>query len=200
MKIFGVGLNKTGTKTLSHCLKTLGFKHKSYDFSLLQQAKMGNIQPLINEVKLYDSFEDWPYPLYFQQLDEEFSNSKFILTYRSSPEVWLKSLELYSLGRDPQKGMISRTLAYGYPYPQCNRDYFLRFYQNHIIKVKNYFSKRPLDLLEICWENGDGYEKLCSFLNKSILNQSVPHLNKFSTTQNHNFELNLSILKILNCL
>ncbi len=34
MKVFGIGLNKTGTTTLGLCLQHWGFRHKSYDLAL----------------------------------------------------------------------------------------------------------------------------------------------------------------------
>ena len=36
MKIFGTGLNKTGTTTLGRCFKILGFSHQSGSPSLLE--------------------------------------------------------------------------------------------------------------------------------------------------------------------
>jgi hypothetical protein len=198
MKVFGIGLNKTGTKTLGHCLKALGYNHKSFDYSLLRQVKERNFDLLIKEVNLHDSFEDWPYPLCISRLDEEFSGSKFILTYRSSPEIWINSLEAHSLTTDPEKGMISRILAYGYPFPHCDRDYFIKFYLNHINQVRVYFQHRSEDYIEICWENGDGYDKICRFLGKPIPSLAVPHLNKSTYVQNQNYNSNLSILRALN--
>ena len=197
MKVFGIGLNKTGTKTLGACFKALGYNHKSFDYSLLRQVKDGNFEWLINEVNLHDSFEDWPYPLCFRRLDEEFRGSKFILTYRSSPEIWIQSLEAHSLKTDPEKGLISRILAYGYPFPQCDRDYFIRFYLNHINQARAYFQERNQDYIEICWENGDGYDRLCRFLGKPIPSLAVPHLNKSNNDQNQNYNSNLSILRLL---
>jgi len=31
-------------------------------------------------------------------------------------------------------------------------------------------------LLVVCWENGDGWDKLCSFLNKRKPDEPFPHL------------------------
>jgi hypothetical protein len=37
--------------------------------------------------------------------------------------------------------------------------------------------------LELCWENGDGFEKLCNFLNFDVPSVSIPHANKAADNQ-----------------
>jgi hypothetical protein len=44
--------------------------------------------------------------------------------------------------------------------------------------VIDYFADKPDKLLVICWENKDGWNKLCDFLNKSVPKVPFPHLNK----------------------
>jgi hypothetical protein len=53
-----------------------------------------------------------------------------------------------------------------------------RRYLSHIQEIRDYFKDRPDDLLEICWENGDGWEKLANFLGKPVPQEPFPHRNK----------------------
>jgi hypothetical protein len=58
------------------------------------------------------------------------------------------------------------------------KEYFTNFYNNHNQQVIDYFADKPDKLLVICWENKDGWNKLCDFLNKSVPKVPFPHLNK----------------------
>jgi len=42
MKIFGIGLNKTGTKTLGRCFEALGRNSLSFRADLLSQFRVGD--------------------------------------------------------------------------------------------------------------------------------------------------------------
>jgi hypothetical protein len=196
-KIFGIGLNKTGTTTLAECLQVLGYQHTSYSLEFLKQFVLRqNMTEIFKVADKYDSFEDWPWPLMYQQLDKQYPGSKFILTERSSSQAWLTSLEKYSM-RTP---IIhhARKLAYGYSYPHKHRDYFLNFYKQHNQNVKEYFKHRPNHLLVVSWERGDGWKQLCTFLDKPIPGISFPHANPGEPrqTQWHRLAIN-HLLKVV---
>lgn len=176
-KIFGIGLNKTGTTTLGTCLQILGFRHSSFDLALLEQAVCGDLEPLFQTVSGFDSFEDWPYPLLYEQLDQRFPGSRFVLTRRASPERWLESLGSHALRTDPLIGSRCRTLAYGLPFPQLDPALHLQHYQRHLERVRHYFRDRPADLLEVCWEEEPRWEPLCTFLQCPLPAVPFPHAN-----------------------
>ena len=177
-KIFGIGLNKTGTTTLGVCLQQLGCSHSSFSLELLEQAASGELEPVFAAVERGDSFEDWPYPLLFEVLDRRFPGSRFILTRRSSPERWLISLESHALRTEPQIGSRCRSLCYGLPYPQLDPALHLRHYQSHLERVRAYFAQRPADLLEVCWEEQASWQPLCDFLGQPVPDQPFPHANQ----------------------
>lgn len=176
-KVFGIGLNKTGTTTLGLCLQRLGYSHYSFDLPLLEQVRAGNLRSLIAAVDKHDSFEDWPYPLVFDRLDTLYPGSRFILTRRCSPQVWLRSLEAHALRTDPVLGPRARSLAYGWPYPQLARDAHLSCYQDHLRRVRDHFRDRPGDLLEVCWEEEASWDPLCFFLGLPVPQEPFPHAN-----------------------
>ena len=85
MKIVGIGLNKTGTKTLKYCLEQWGFRHQSYDLRAFELYREGRLDELFDWMQEYDSFEDWPWPLFYREIDTRFPNAKFVLTVRDTP-------------------------------------------------------------------------------------------------------------------
>jgi len=176
-KIFGIGLNKTGTTTLGECGKILGLRHTGCDRRLLQAVLLRNdFSQIQRRVQQYDLFEDWPWPLIYKELDCMFPGSKFILTVRKSEYLWLNSLKNHSMKTHPI--MHCRKLAYGFNYPHKHEHEYLQFYRNHNERVRQYFSSRSNDFIELCWENGDGFGRLCNFLDLDIPKSPFPHANR----------------------
>ena len=179
-KIFGIGFHKTGTKTLGECLKKLGYNHFSYSKKsreLLQELLLKkSLKGIFEAAEKYDSFEDWPWPLAYKELDKKFPNSKFILTIRKDNQTWLKSLKKHVEKGNFQPG--DRKLIYGYATPHKNEKKFLQYYNSHNNEVKNYFKNRPKDFTVLCWEKRNQWKELCKFLNKEIPKIPFPHKNK----------------------
>lgn len=178
-RIFGIGLNKTGTTTLGQCGKILGYRTTSCDKSLLEDVMLRNDFTRVHKIaSQFDLFEDWPWPLIYKELDLMFPGSKFILTTRKNGEAWLNSLKKYSIKKNPWDHC--RKLAYGYNFPHKHEQEHLEIYKKHNDSVRSYFKGRDNDFIEICWEKGDGFEKLCNFLGRDIPDIPLPHANKES--------------------
>lgn len=175
MKIVGIGLNRTGTTTLGVCLKYWGYRHISCSKVDFQLWAAGNLDELLRRVSVYDSFEDWPWPLIYQEIDRSFSGSKFILTRRRSPEVWFSSLSKLAEKTGPTE---FRKAIYGHAMPSDNKDAHIEVYCRHLESVRDYFRNRPQDLLEVCWEEGSGWKDLADFLGKPCPSIPLPHANK----------------------
>lgn len=177
LKVFGIGLNKTGTTTLGQCGRILGFRCLGCDKELLKQVvRDRDLVQLQDRVRQFGWFEDWPWPLVYKELDHLFPESKFILTVRQSEDVWLDSLKRHSMRTHPVNHC--RKLAYGFDYPHGYERQHVEFYRQHNKSVRDYFKGRENDFLEICWENGDGFEKICHFLGCDIPDTPVPHANR----------------------
>lgn len=181
-KVFGIGLNKTGTTTLGQCGKILGLNCTSCDRSLLKDfAVKKDFTRIRQTVSQFDLFEDWPWPLLYKDLDEMYPGSKFILTVRKSETAWLESLKKHAIKRPPFGHC--RKLAYGFNYPHKHEQEHLEFYRTHNDNVRSYFKNRTSDFIEICWENGDDFDKLCKFLGCDNPDIPVPHVNKATDNQ-----------------
>lgn len=176
-KVFGVGLNKTGTTSLGRALETLGFTdHLSCDLELTKRWAKNDFQPIFNVARKYNNFEDWPWSLMYRELYEEFEEAKFILTLRKSPEVWYKSLCDHSLKTGPTE---YRRLIYGHFMPHDFKEEHIAFYKQHNQAVSDFFRRyAPEKLLIVSWEKGDGWPELCRYLDKEIPHEKFPFLNR----------------------
>jgi hypothetical protein len=177
-KIVGIGYSKTGTKTLGECLQYLGFRHKSYDRSAVLLWKDERSAELLDIAAQYDSFEDLPWALMYEELDRRFPNSKFILTRRSTPEVWHKSLCKHA-DRDDDNEIIE--IVYGFRDPHPHQHELVSRYVEHLESVRRYFYNRPQDFIEVCWEDGDGWRELADFLRVDCPESPFPHSNRAPT-------------------
>lgn len=174
MKIFGIGMMKTGTSSLGFCLKALGYNHAPYTPRLLRQVKQNDYTQLASYIANYESFDDHPWPSLYPWLDRNYPDSKFVLTIRKSSEAWYQSLCKHAKRRGPT---FERKLVYGYAMPHGQRRGHIGQYEAHNKAVETYFRGKPGKLLIVCWENGDGWAELCDFLGHAAPNLPFPHAN-----------------------
>lgn len=182
MKIFGIGLNKTGTTSLGKALEMLGYhKHVKADLNLLQAWVSNDYNVIKKSIELNEVFEDWPWPLMYEWLIEEYPEAKFILTTRSSSDKWFQSLCKHA---DKTGATEYRKIVYGHAMPHDNKEHHIEFYERHNEEVRAYFSrvKKSDQLLELCWEKGDGWKQLCPFLDKEVPSIHFPTVNKSGTS------------------
>ena len=183
-KVFGIGYPKTGTTTLGYCFQKLGYRHKTYDMALSVQFSRGDRTAVVTAAEQYDTFEDWPWFLAYEALDKAFPDAKFVLTQRQSSAAYISSLYRHrqregAFSPDFQEPSWWRDIL-GYPPSYWNPDLFQAQYNVHNESVLSYFANKPHKLLMVCWEKGDGWNELCTFLNKTVPEESFPHLNKGS--------------------
>lgn len=174
MKVFGIGLNKTGTTTLGRCMKEFGFRHHSFDLDLTKSVCEGDFDPALRVIDKYDSFEDWPWPLIYEEVDEKYPQSRFILTVRKDSSTWFESLKRHADRTGPTE---FRELIYGHAMPHDFKSHHIDFYENHNSSVREYFAGRD-DFIEVCWEEGTEWKELADFLEKPIPDKPFPHANK----------------------
>ena len=175
MKVVGIGLNKTGTKTLGACLRHWGFRHRSCDYEAFQLWRHGRIDDLLRSMEQYDSFEDWPWPLVYRDIDRAFAGTKFILTRRATAETWFASLCRHATRKGPSE---YRASIYGHDMPHDRKTEHVAVYERHNRSVRAYFHDRPDQLLEVSWEEGDGWDLLARFLGLAVPRIPFPHANR----------------------
>ncbi len=175
-KIFGIGLTRTGTKSLAGAMYILGYTVKHSPKS-------------IDEVREYDFLCDIIISSRYKFLDCVYPKAKFILTIRDV-ESWIKSNQQHasryasrrkkkSVHRIPLRRAENRFLTFGITYfdEQIYRKVQKTFHE----EIYNYFENnytnpiKKLLTLDIC--EGGGWEKLCPFLEKEIPDRPFPHKN-----------------------
>ncbi len=173
-KIFGIGLQRTGTTSLYFALKELGIKTAPNAIPLFynQQDKI---------IWQYDAFMDNPIPLLYQELDQLIPECKFILTTRSK-DAWLKSVqwlfeqELKTLNTELQKVANDIHQSF-YGTQQFDWNIFSTKWQDYHQGVLHYFEDRKDDLMVLDIESEIKWDPLCQFLNKKVPKKPFPHKN-----------------------
>jgi Sulfotransferase domain len=163
-KVFGIGLGRTGTRSLVAALNSLGVRsiHYPSDDQTLRELKAGQYR--LSVLDVYDGAADISVAPYYAELDRAYPGSKFILTVRDKAN-WLDSIEAHLTNVnnfDYEFARFVHTVTYG-----CevfHRERFARAYDCHVMNVSSYFSQRPSDLLVLDICKGDGWEVLCPFL------------------------------------
>jgi hypothetical protein len=169
IRIFGIGLGKTGTSSLNRAMQVLGC-----------QSIHG---PKLDRIVEYNFCNDINITFRYKFLDHCFPGSKFILTVRDM-KSWLKSNERW-LKIKTKGGLVNpeidielsraepRFFCYG-----CtifNKNKYIDAYEKHYKEVNEHFKNRKQDLL--IFDVREGWEKLCKFLNKPIpTTMPFPHV------------------------
>jgi hypothetical protein len=167
-KIFGIGLSKTGTSSLTEALEILGFSAVHYPTR-------------IQEIEIYDAAADLLVADTFEMLDVTFPGSKFVYTVRERTR-WLESCRRHWRKKgdvDNTRRELRRRI---YGTIDFNPDLFAQAYDRHESRVLSYFAERPDDLLvlDICGGRA-GWEVLCPFLGMPVPNTPFPNTNRIDS-------------------
>lgn len=170
MKIFGIGLLKTGTTSLAHALNQIGINVIHYPKSKAELFSPNNAGGL-----------DIPVTVYYKELDKIFPKSKFIYTIRNKNE-WILSVERHLKHKEKDNNIMKpwhreiRISMYGQL--EFDKEKYLDVYDAHDKDVREYFREREKDLLIINVCGGEGWKQILSFLNVPIAKApgTFPHL------------------------
>lgn len=174
-KVFGIGFHKTGTTSLNLALQQLGYRITGPNGVNDPDISQNLDQLCKNIVPEFDAFLDNPWPILYKKLDKIYPGNKFILTTRPT-DKWMKSI----ISHFGHQSTPMREMIYGKGFPIGNEKIYIERYTKHNEEVLEYFANREKDLLILDISNGDGWEKLCPFLNKDIIDTPFPHKNKAS--------------------
>jgi len=191
-KIFVFGYNKTGTMSLEKALTILGYKVFHTRGGLLKnnmyvfQYNLHMQRDILKDVDMYDCYIDYPIyePAVFSHIVDEYPDAKYISLTRNLDDYVeavlqdkIKRLKRGSFDNWNWLGVGDEEVFKNYP-----------DYQKQWIKGRTEFKhdsninllfKNNINYLNmnIC-DNGDGWEKLCKFLDKEVPNADFPHNNK----------------------
>jgi len=175
-KVFGIGFHKTGTSSLAAALQYMGYRVTGPNAVHNPEIAKQVYSIAFELVEQFDAFQDNPWPLLYRELDHQYPGSRFILTVRPTA-AWIRSV----VSHFGQQSTPMRQWIYGLGSPEGNEAVYVSRYEKHNLEVLNYFSARPNDLLVLKITEGEGWEKLCPFLDSPVINQPFPHENKQSS-------------------
>lgn len=185
-KVFGIGLSRTGTTSLTEALRALGYSAVHCPLSIV--AFNGNGLKLNSAiVEQFDAFTDSPVARVYRELDQAYPGSKFILTTRPL-DNWMSSMrrmrpsftlltlllpKVRQLARD-----LGGTSSFG------DERALVNGFINHNRSVREYFGSRVgKDLLVLDVAAADAWDRLCRFLGHKPPLGAFPHYNRgYGTT------------------
>lgn len=177
MKVFCLGLSRTGTSSLHAASLILRIPAIHYPIELAHRWFNGDFS--LSATEPYQLISDLPTPLYFEEFDSSHPGARFILTYRRADQ-WLDSVERHfrataaSSTKTVPRDLV-RLACYGTTV--FHRQRMLGVYQRHLDRVRRYFASRPADLLTIdIDEEKSPWTVLCKFLQVPVPEMPFPHL------------------------
>lgn len=201
-KVFGIGMNKTGTTSLNRAMKDLGYivGNQISAIKYVRDYARRDLKSIVRYCHTAQFFQDIPFsmPFTFIVLDQAFPGSKFILTVRDDSEQWYNSLTHFHTklwGENGQTPTKNDLLLYDNPENgnrwEKNRIFFntpeediynkkilIDLYESHNQYVKDYFRFREEDLLVVNLAKEGSYLQLCEFLGKKPKYEEFPWENK----------------------
>lgn len=172
-KIFGIGLSRSGTSSLTEALRILGFS------AVHSPTTLGQIHR-------HDAATDTTVADNFERLDEFFPGSKFIHTMRAK-EQWLRSCERFWLLMQPRfdaSFLLTELHKQLYGTPLFDRERFSEAYERHVRRVQHFFESRPQDLLQLSVDGGeDLWAPLCQFLGQPVPEKEFPRSHGMGTIE-----------------
>jgi hypothetical protein len=184
-KIFGIGMNKTGTTSLKKCFRILSLypvaptpaSSREINKATRRLFKKGDYEPALKFAERYRSFEDRPWNIWemYQHLDRRFPDSRFILTVRD-PETWWRSVERWITFMKPR--MAEKYRIHLRSPSLCKGD-MIKGYLRYNDTVMDYFENRQ-NMLVVDFEKGDGWTSLCGFLDCPVPPEPFPHKNRLT--------------------
>lgn len=172
-RVFGIGLNKTGTISLHHALEQLGYRSLHWGGPEIRRTVEANAEagrPLLTGIDDHDAFSDiFALSERFDVLDQQYPGSRFVLTTRPL-EHWVESRRKHVL-RNRERAERGE---YAGTFLEIEPDAWRAEFVAHHERVAAYFADRT-DLLTFRIAQGDGYEQLCPFLGQPMPDEPFPH-------------------------
>ena len=183
-KVFGIGLSRTGTTSLTRALEHLGHRTIHYPHDPVTLAELSGSVYRLSVLDEFDAVTDITVSPYYAQLDSAYPGSKFVLTVRNMDQ-WLVSMAKHfdrlgpHLEQHPEMRPFTDFIcAAVYGTQAFERERMKWVYETHVQNVRSFFRGRPDDLLEVDICSGAGWTELCSFLGQPTPDTTFPYLNR----------------------
>jgi len=176
-RIFGVGLNKTGTMSFDRAMRILGYESLHDGGAEIHDAVRRAIDegaPLLSNLdQRFDVFSDIGLlTRRFRLLDAQYPGSRFVLTTRPM-DKWI----------DSRRRHVERNVAlhaageYHRTFLMVDEEKWTNEWEHHMRRVHDYFAGRA-DLLEIDVTTNPQWGPLCAFLGCAVPDEPFPWVNR----------------------
>ena len=179
-KVFGIGLNKTGTTSLHEALTTLGYESLHWGGPALRrlvEVSLAAGDPLLSRLDpRFSAFSDiLALSTNFDLLDRQYPGSRFILTVRPVDD-WVESR------RRHVESNRRRQAAGDYRggFLTVDEDAWRDEWDQHVGRVRAHFAGRD-DLLEIDLGECGGWRPICALLGVAEPASPFPWVNRGPT-------------------
>jgi hypothetical protein len=178
-QVFCVGWQKTGTSSMNVALKTLGYRVYSAGvferYKLIPALENGQSREVLKRIiSDYNAIEDNPFCQMYEDLVDMYPDAKYVLTIREA-QAWFNSARKHFAGHATP--MTEFVYGKGKGDPAANEDWWVERYNEHNKSVTDFFAMKGVKLLTMDLTKGDGWEKLCDFLELPVPPYSFPKTN-----------------------
>jgi hypothetical protein len=177
--VFGIGLPKTGTSSLTAALNCLGIPTlhnylpdgESRLYRLVEDNLEKN-QKLFDPIdQKYKGFVDFMGDQHYETLCTQYPDSVFIYTKREFVS-WFESRVI-----SYKKNILNGRAQYFEDVDSVHVEMAQQYFEQNK-KIPEFFRDKPHRYLEIDICAGDGWDKLCKFLDLPVQQLPFPHENK----------------------
>ena len=186
LSIIGAGFGRTGTDSMRHALRMLGFGPCFHMFEIMENEAHKTAWRKVaaggapNWEALFARFQstvDWPAAFYWRDLAAHFPDAKILLTVRST-ESWLRSMQntiLPSLADSTDENSLGLKLIRDQVFGGniTDLDHVARVYEQNIADVQAAFGPDRL----LTYQLGSGWAPLCEFLDVAVPQADFPRGN-----------------------
>ena len=183
-KVFGIGLSRTGTKSLTSALQILGLRAQHWINALTSHMLDSTDAATLDAI-----LDGWPSDN-FERLAQDYPDALFVVTERergswsrSFREHWRRVQSVDSLDELRSRLDDPATLC---PHGELWREIEGRLYasypsaedahEGHRQRVSAFFASQPNRLLRLPLEHPEPWTLLCPFLGLPVPNARYPHL------------------------
>ena len=177
VKIFCIGLPKTGTTSLRALMKSNGVEEGSY-YRQERDVFAHNYKKVLDNYDKGQYFSnDGNYLMYKLAFEKYGFASRYILTLRKDSRLWFESLKRHTLYANPLRHkhyrMFGRFYANGFDQEH------MEYYERHNAEVVRFFAERKAShiLLTLRVDEPDAIEKLSQFLGIAFNSNKFPKEN-----------------------
>jgi hypothetical protein len=176
-RLFGIGLNKTGTTSLHEAFRMLGYDSLHWGGPALRrfvEASLDAGDPLLSRLDPHlDAFSDIQVlSEHYELLDRQYPGSRFVLTVRPL-EDWIESRRRHveTNRRRVEAG------TYRGAFLEVDEDAWRAHWTSHVEGVRAYFAGRD-DFLELDLTAHPDWDALCEFLGIRPPSAAFPWANR----------------------